>query len=192
MFTSRRSSDCRQPVLKPVFCSVAPQTPHSQHIGVRRRRTDGYWLLWGLHFATCIWRRTDARVGINRRRSGDADRCGDLRSASFSFWTKRIYMWHAACTLPEGANLGNSGPDRGGDTIKCSAGSELPYIYRRWSRSLRSQCGDLGIRDLRSIYDPRRPVFAKHSPRYGVARSLRGLCPEHGGNRSDFPLSEIW
>ena len=27
MFTSRRSSGCRQPVLKPVFCSVAPQTP---------------------------------------------------------------------------------------------------------------------------------------------------------------------
>src|ERR1700723_3527592 len=27
MFTSRRSSGCRQPGLKPVFCSVPPQTP---------------------------------------------------------------------------------------------------------------------------------------------------------------------
>ena len=29
----------------------------------------------------------------------------------------RIYLWYPACTLPAGANLGNSGPDRGGDTI---------------------------------------------------------------------------
>ena len=54
---------------------------HSQHIGVRRRRTDGYWMLWGLHFATCIWRRTDARARVDRRRSGDANRCDDLRDA---------------------------------------------------------------------------------------------------------------
>jgi Oxidoreductase family, NAD-binding Rossmann fold len=146
---------------------------------------------WGLHFATCIWRRTDACARVNRRGSGDANRCGDLSDASFSFWTMRIYLWHPACTLPAGADLGDSGADRGRDTIKCSAGSALPYIYRRRSRSLRSQCGDLGIRDLRSIYDPRRPVFAKHSPGYGVARSLRGLCPKHGGNRSDFPISQI-
>src|ERR1700686_2896138 len=36
---------------------------------------------------------------------------------------------------------------RGRDTIKCSAGSALPYIYRRWRGSLRSQGRDLGIRD---------------------------------------------
>ena len=87
--------------------------------------------------------------------------------------------------------LGSQGRIRSGDTFKCSAGSAVPYIYRRWSRFLRSQCGDLGIRDLRSIYDPRRPV--SQSIRQGTELAVpRELCLEHGGNRSDFPLSQIW